>query len=623
MSHSWSKVSKPVGLLVAALLAISMLAAWSSPSSSSKGSSPAQVKTSAATRAKGGTVTVAYLPGTQPVYIFPLFPGTDDTCEEIFWFVEQFWRPLYWFGEGAALSYNPALSIANPPVYSNDRRTVTITLKDWKWSDGTAVTTRDVQFWMNLLIAEKDNYADYVPGYIPDNIASINYKNSTTFSITFKQAYNTTWLLENQLSLLFAIPQHAWDKTSANGPIGNYDLTTKGAVAVYKFLNAESSTLNTYATNPLWQVVDGPFRLSSYQANSEVTMAPNTHYSGPDKPSLSKVEFLNFTSDSAEYDELLSGMLDYGYVPFNDMPSARRVTSLGYSIVPWGQAGMNYAIYNYLNSTVGPLFQQLYIRQALQHLVDQAGMIKTALYGAGIPSYGPIPPYQPQPTSPSGQLLADSTERSNPYPYSVEDAIGLLESHGWSVHPDGVDTCSRPGTGANECGAGIPAGRQLSFTFEYATGVIQDEIESQLFASDASAAGVHITQKPVPVSVVNSISACTKGSPCTWQAGYYYLGGWQYGVPINYPVGSVIFGCGAYYVGGYCSHTLDSLMETAETSPDVSALYPYENFLNQNVPVLWLPLQPYQFSAIKNQLHGTTPQNMGYWVTPEFWSLSS
>jgi peptide/nickel transport system substrate-binding protein len=153
--------------------------------------------------------------------------------------------------------------------------------------------------------------------------------------------------------------------------------------------------------------------------------------------------------------------------------------------------------------------------------------------------------------------------------------------------------------------------------------VIQDQIEAQLLASDASEAGVRITQKPVPTAVVNGVVVCTSGSPCNWESAYYYLGGWQYGVPINYPVGTVIFGCGGDYLGGYCSPRLDTLMQTAEKSANVSTLYPYEDFLNQNVPVMWLPLQPYQFSAISNKLHGATPQNMGYWITPEYWYLTN
>jgi peptide/nickel transport system substrate-binding protein len=565
---------------------------------------------------------MAYPPGTEPVDIFPMFPASDDTTQEIFWFVEQMWRPLYWFGDTqGGMTFNSALSLANPPVFSNGDKTVTITMKHWKWSDGQPITTRDVEFWMNLLMANKSLYANYVPGYFPDNIASIKYSSATTFSITFKQAYSTNWLLYNQLCLIFPMPQHAWDRTSASGKIGNYDETTAGAKAVFTFLSGQASKLSTYNTNPLWQVVDGPFHLKSYDANSQVTLAANPSYSGPVKPKIAAVQFLNFTSDAAEYNQLLSGNLDYGYVPFNDLASDSRVTSLGYSIVPWAQAGMNYASFNYTNPTSGPLFSQLYIRQALQHITDQQGMITAALHGAGVPTYGAVPAYKPQPTA-NGVPLADPSANTNASPFSVSTAISLLRSHGWNVKPGGTDTCAKPGSGAGDCGAGIKTGQQLAFKFTYPTGVSQDAIEIQLLASDASKAGVNITQQPVPDSVTFSDTVCKKGSPCNWDVDYYYLGGWQYGVPINYPVGTVIFGCGGPYVGGYCSPTLDNLMAKAETE-NLQALYSYEKFLNTNNPVWWLPLQPYQFSAIKTGLHGTTPQNVGYWITPEFWSLSS
>ena len=573
------------------------------------------------TASTGGNVTMAYPPGTEPVDIFPMFPAADDTTQEIFWFVEQMWRPLYWFGNGGAMTYNPSLSLADAPVFSNHNKTVTITMKPWKWSDGKPITSRDVEFWINLLTANKSDYANYVPGGIPDNIASVKYESSKTFSITFKKSYSQNWLLYNQLCLLFPMPQHAWDKTSATGPVGNYDLTTAGAKAVYTFLNSEAGKLSTYNTNPLWQVVDGPFHLQSYSPSSQVTLAANKNYSGPDKPKIATVQFLSFTSDAAEYNELLSGNIDYGYVPFNDLTSESRVKSLGYSIVPWAQAGMNYATFNYTNPTTGPLFSQLYIREVLQHITDQEGMIKAALGGSGVPTYGAVPAYQPQPEI-NGTLLADPSANRAAYPFSIPAAISLLKAHGWQVTPGGTDKCVRPGSGATECGAGIKPGQLFSFRFAYPTGVVQDAIEAQLLASDAHRAGINIVQQPVPDSVGFSDTVCHKGSPCTWDSVYVYLGGWQYGVPINYPIGNVIFECGGPYVGGYCSPTLDNLMTTAEQSESIQALYAYEKFLNVNNPVWWLPLQPYQFAAIKNGLTGTTPQNVGYWITPEYWSLA-
>ena len=50
--------------------------------------------------------------------------------------------------------------------------TATIQLKSWRWSDGQPVTSRDVQFWFNVLAANKNNWWDYTPGEFPDNVTA-------------------------------------------------------------------------------------------------------------------------------------------------------------------------------------------------------------------------------------------------------------------------------------------------------------------------------------------------------------------------------------------------------------------------------------------------------------------
>ena len=118
---------------------------------------------------------------------------------------------------------------------------------------------------------------------------------------------------------------------------------------------------------------------------------------------------------------------------------------------------INYFPYNF-NSTAdggnaGKIFSQLYFRQAVQYLVDQPAYIKSFAHGYGVGTYGPVPS-EPQ------NAYATSYEKTNPYPYNPTKAKNLLSSHGWSVVPNGTDTCQKPGTAANQCGAGIPQGRQ-------------------------------------------------------------------------------------------------------------------------------------------------------------------
>ena len=50
--------------------------------------------------------------------------------------------------------------------------------------------------------------------------------------------------------------------------------------AVYTFLTAQSKQTATYASSKLWSVVDGPWKLSSFNSDGHVTMVPNKAYSG-------------------------------------------------------------------------------------------------------------------------------------------------------------------------------------------------------------------------------------------------------------------------------------------------------------------------------------------------------
>jgi peptide/nickel transport system substrate-binding protein len=81
-----------------------------------------------------------------------------------------------------------------------------------------------------------------------------------------------------------------------------------GALGVAQFLNTQSQDLSTYATNPLWQVVNGPFTLSQFTTGGFVNMVPNKNYSGSPKPTISAFKELPYTSDTAEFDQLRSAL---------------------------------------------------------------------------------------------------------------------------------------------------------------------------------------------------------------------------------------------------------------------------------------------------------------------------
>ena len=613
-------VSKKVRRIAAALAstaaAATLLAACGSGSSSSTSTT-----SSGTTKVSGGTVNFAEAPGATPNYIFPLSSGAYFSVTNLSQFQALMYRPLYWFGQGTTPVINYNLSLANPPVFSNNDKTVTVTLKNYKWSNGEAVSARDVVFWMNMLKANKADWAAYVPGAFPDNVVSYQATSPNTVVFNLNASYNPTWFTYNELSQITPMPM-AWDVTAAGQAAPSEtsttapDLTTTGAQAVYKFLDGQAKNTSTYATSPIWSVVDGPWKLQSFTSQGKAVFVPNPTYGGPVKPTISKFVELPFTTDSAEFNVLRSGSgVDYGYIPVADLGQKSLLTSSGFTFNPWILFSFNYWVVNFNNPTVGPIIDQAYVRQAIQHLVDQPQWISSFLKGYGVPSYGPVPIVP-------ANSFADQKERNNPYPFSVSAATDLLKSHGWTINANGTDTCSSPGTGANQCGKGIAQGAQLTFNLEYASGV---QATSQMMAalkSAAAQAGITINLSSAPFDqVIGSATPCTATqAACKWQM-ENWGGGWVYS-PDFYPTGGELFqtGAGANF-GSYSDPQADSLIQATHTAPasqTQSALNAYQDYMVESLPVIFQPNADYQLSEVRSTLHGVQQNAYGN-LNPEDW----
>jgi peptide/nickel transport system substrate-binding protein len=565
------------------------------------------------TRVQGGTATVALTPGEQFNYILPLLDDEDAVGANIEYSAYLMWRPLYWFGGPNSVGFDEKYSLAEPATVTSagGKTTATIQLKRYRWSDGKLVTSRDVQFWFNLLKAEKENWWGYVSGEIPDNVSAFKILSSTKFSLTFTGSYSSAWLY-NELGQLIPLPQQTWDKESASGPVGNYDVTTAGAQAVYKFLAAQNKDLNTYATNPLWQVIDGPFRLTSYTASTgDATYVRNSHYSGPASGSIHALRVLSYTSDDAEFDSLLSADgIDYGYLPFNDAAQASRVTGDGYKVEAWPAWGITYMSMNFASPQVGALFHQLYIREAMQRLINQPGYIDSFLDGYGNPTYGPVP------LVPSSKFVS-SAQDQNPYPYDPGTATSLLTAHGWKTVKGGPDVCIRPGTASDECGAGITSGEKLSFSLQYSTGTQSVTEEVDALQSAFSQAGIQLAPSGAPFdTVVGNDVACAKAG--CWELNYYGQG-WYFDPGYNDPDGAVLFGSTGVDNGGSYSSSMANGLISKLGSGGYSALYAYEDYLSKQLPVLWMPQLDAQISAVNSKLHGVYPQDPDGNIYPENW----
>src|SRR5262249_17356184 len=157
--------------------------------------------------------------------------------------------------------------------------------------------------------------------------------NPSTVVFHLNAAYSPTWFTDDELSNLVPIPQKAWDKESASGPVGNFDQTTAGAKAVYKYLSGQAANVATYSTNPLWKVVDGPWVPQSTQPKGQDVFTQNPQYSP--RPHLANLVIKTYPTTPAQFNALLAGdQHNRGTTRTQDLPQQSRATAAGYSYHP-------------------------------------------------------------------------------------------------------------------------------------------------------------------------------------------------------------------------------------------------------------------------------------------------
>jgi peptide/nickel transport system substrate-binding protein len=584
-------------------------AGCSSGSPSSPGTTPVS----------GGTAVFAEPPASPPTYIFPYISSTYSSDVNEFDFQYLMYRPLYWFGVGAAPVPNTSLSLANAPTFNGTK--VTIDLKHYMWSNGTPVTAQDVMFWLNMEKAVPADYGSYTD--FPADVKDITVVSPTELTMVMDKAYNPTWFFYNQLSQITPMPA-AWDRTAA-GP-SDCDTTVSACAAVYNYLNAQAKNLTGYVGSPLWSVVDGPWKLSAFNADGHVTFVPNKSYSGPVKPKLAAFQEVPFTTDSAEYDVLRSPSsstkIDVGYLPDQNAPAKPAGAAVGanpvsgYTLSPWLIWGINYFVVNYQSTTGnGPVIRQLYFRQALEDEMNQQAVIDGPLRGYGQVTVGPVG------TVPATQWLSPKGKSGNPFPFDPSKAKSLLTSHGWKVVPQGVSTCVKPGAGAGECGAGIKSGQGLSFNLPYGTGTGWITSEMTQLQSNAASIGIKLNLEPKPFAQVVATAGgnCVAVPlPCSWDMADWG-GGWSFS-PDYDPTGEQLFLSGVVAnSGGYSDPADDSLINKTLTSSNLQYMYNWQDYLSGQLPVIWQPNGDYQLTEVADNLKGVIPQSTTLSINPENW----
>ncbi|WP_245689729.1 peptide ABC transporter substrate-binding protein [Streptomyces chattanoogensis] len=545
------------------------------------------------TPVEGGTVTMALPPAATPNWIFPIgapgyLAGYNSAIQNLLFL------PLYLpEKKGDALTMDSPRGLAEPPRYSDGNKTVTITLKKgYRWSDGKPVTTRDVKFWFDLIQHNKQEWAGYSPGLMPDDVKKFEITGDRTFRLRLDRAYNPAWFTANELQDVVALPVHAWNPGH------------EGPKKTFARLMRHARRFSRFATDPLWKTVNGPWTVEKWTTSGQVSLTPNKKYRGPDTPHLDRVILKPFTTADSEFNVLRAGGVDYGYIPPSVMARSAAFKQLGYRIDPWEGWAVTYIVLNYHHPAAGPLLRQSYLRQALQHLIDQKAISRVIWHGSAAPTLGPVP----------ASLL-----HGEPYPYDPERARTLLAAHGWSER-DGVLRCVRPGGGAGECGTGVRRGRELRFSLLSQSGSTETANTMQAIKSEFGKAGIALDIRQQPLNtVLGTTVPCKRTEPlcAQWQLGFFGTQGSWYFPPD--PSGEKIFATNApSNMGSWSDRHTDRLIRATEYSDDPTALCDYGREVARRLPVLWTPNPAYQVSVIRNDLRGVD-QNPTLTLAPQDW----
>lgn len=574
-----------------------------------------------------GTLTYAEPANTIPSYIFPYMSCSYFSVANISGFDYLMYRPLYWFGLGAGATYTPSLSLANSPTYNSTRTTVTMTTKGWKFADGQTINAQSVMFFLNMYKALPTDYCGYNAGYgIPDQVASAHGSGNTVV-INFKSSVNTNWLLYNYLSEITPMAD-SWDVTApgktstcATGVWGAKS-TDAACTAVYNYLNGQSK-IQTTGPDTMWQSGDsGPWTLTHFDSLGNATFVPNARYQGPQKAQVAKVVEIPYATAAAEETALRQGNLDLGYVDNTILTSNGTLSKPGanwspiaskYNLevgAPWS---VDYAAYNFNPKYSGSKFlDQFYVRQALQDTDNQALIINKVFKGYGYVTNNPMPPAAP------ASLTGNASNKVR-YPYSPTAALALLSRHGWT-RVGGIQTCTRPGTAANDCGAGIAKGAPLTLSEEYVSGQPNIQIEVAAEVSEWKSIGINVTTTSAPFNLIvgNCVTKPSTWGICFWGAGWIYS-------PDYYPSGESLFVPGASFnIGLYSNQALTASVK--QTTSGTASLAQFSNQAAFDLPVLYQANQTNSYSgggigeAIKSlkSTIGFTPNSLTNFM-PEYY----
>jgi peptide/nickel transport system substrate-binding protein len=273
--------------------------------------------------------------------------------------------------------------LASAFAWTNGGRTLTFTLRSGvKWSDGTPFTSADVLFTFDTI---KANTALNLNGI---SFTSVTAPTPTKVVMDFSApAYTQFYAVAGQTLI---VPKARW---------------------------ASVTNLSTYTnTDP---VGTGPYLLQSLTSQA-ITLVKNPHYWQPGKPSIGKLVFPDFESNTSAASALQSGQLTWGG---NFMSHIQQIFANTPSHVFYSPPNNTVALFP--NLQTWPT-SSLPVRQAISLAINRPQVAAQGEEGDEAPA-----------TSATGLILPNDkqyvTTSANTLPFDVSKAASILKQAGFTL----------------------------------------------------------------------------------------------------------------------------------------------------------------------------------------------
>ncbi|PKK96341.1 MAG: ABC transporter substrate-binding protein [Tenericutes bacterium HGW-Tenericutes-3] len=342
----------------------------------------------AACEEKRDTTVLRWNIGADPLTLDPSLNGASDGGDVI--------NNTF---EGLVREFNGVVEpgIAESWVTSADGKTITFTLRDSVWSDGSDLTAADfVYTWLRAMDPATASEYAWIWEYT-NVVGALDFVYFTDEVNNVTPATEVPDGLDDTTGLTIA-------ETKANVGVSAPDDNTLvvelvnptsyfvSLMAFYHFMPVKQSSVEAvggeeglWAKKPDLAVCNGPFKLTEYTLGDGLVLEKNDNYWEADSVKLEKIEGSFIDNESTAYDKYNAGELDY--IPSVPSSEMTRLIAEDPEFHVYALLGTYYYSFNLDN----PLFDNVKLRKALAYAIDREAIVES-LGGGQVPAAGFIPP---------------------------------------------------------------------------------------------------------------------------------------------------------------------------------------------------------------------------------------